>query len=81
MKIVVHLNDGVDKSYLLVFDRTAISRREAKLLVDRNDDAAAKLLILQSNKRHELAPEDIKRAEFGADFVMSRRGYSAERLF
>lgn len=80
MKIVVHLNHGVDKSYLLVFGKNAISRSEVRELVERNDDSAAKLLMLQSDQRHELTQTEIRRAEFAADFVMNQHGYSSERL-
>ncbi len=80
MKIVVHLNHGVDKSYLLVFGKNSITRDQVRQIINQNDDISAKQLIFKSGERYELNPSEARRAEMVADFVVSQHGYSAERL-
>ncbi len=80
MKIIVHLNDNIDKSYLLVFNKKMVSRDRIKRLIDRNDHASAKSLLRHSNQSHILLPSQKRKAEVIADFVMSPNGYCVERL-
>lgn len=80
MKIVVHMNDTAEESYLLVFNGKIVQRDRIKRLIDRNDHASARSLLKHSNQRHVLLLSQKRKAEVAADFVMSPNDYSVERL-
>ena len=81
MKILVHLNHGADKSYLLGFAGRITTRQEVKaILKDRNEDRAITTLFAHSARRVPVSPKDRQKAEGIADFVVSQHGYTAERL-
>ena len=44
------------------------------------DNDATGMLFVQSAQKMEISSEDRQKAECAADFVVSRHGYSAERL-
>ncbi len=79
MKVLVHLNHGVDKSYLLAFRREDITKDELKSLIDGDAKAVDKLFI-KATQRVEISPKDLPKAGRTADFVISHHGYTAERL-
>ncbi|MBI2095593.1 MAG: hypothetical protein HYT89_05450 [Candidatus Omnitrophica bacterium] len=80
MKVLIHLNRGERGSYLLSFKGNAAARRVKTILRDPNQDRMLRTLLMQSVRRVEVASRDRKKAEASARFVVSQRGYTAERL-
>lgn len=83
MKVVVHLNHGNDRSYLLNFGKSVTKKDIAKLLNDERKDAAETLLgyaALKSAFKIEIPTQDRQKAELAADYTVSQHGYIAERL-
>lgn len=83
MKVLVHLNHGVDKSYLLNFGKNATKASINRMLEDAKRDAAETLLNYASVAgitKVLVAPSEIHKAEFEADYTVSQHGYIAERL-
>ncbi len=79
MTVIVHLNHGINKSYLITMGNQ-ITRGEVRRMVDRNDDDSLKTLITKSETMVEISDKEKKMTERIADFIMSQQGYSAERL-
>ncbi len=80
MKIVINPRHISDKSYLVVFSRDKISKDSIRKLIEKNDDVSARRLLVHSDRWHKLLPSQKRRAEAAADFIVSPRGYSVERL-
>ena len=80
MKVLIHLKRGRTGSYLLSFKGSDAARRVKAILGDSNQDRVLRTLLMKSTKRVEVASEDRRKAEASARFVVSRRGYTAERL-
>ncbi len=79
MKILIHLNHGADKSYLLHFDESFAAKRLRSILNAGNQDAMVHKLFRISAQNMEVSPRERKEAEAQADFIVSD-GYTAERL-
>ena len=83
MRVVVHLNHGTDRSYLLDFGKD-MSKEDIDDLLEREGATAAELLMvyaaLTSAVRMEIHDGEIKKAEQTADYTLSQRGYVMERL-
>ena len=83
MKVLVHLNHGVDRSYLLNFGKSVTKKDIAKLLRNGEDYGAEALLsyaAIKSAFKVEVPVQDRKKAEFEADYTVSQHGYISERL-
>lgn len=83
MKVLVHLNHGVDKSYLLNFGKNATKQTINRMLRDDKKDAVESMLkyaLIAGINKVEITPSEIKKTEFEADFTVSQHGYIAERL-
>ena len=80
MKILVHFNNGVDKSYLFVVDRKVAEEKFRELLATREAEEVISELVGYSSAMIEIQPEDRKRFELLADFTLSQHEYTAERL-
>ena len=80
MRVLIHLNHGRNESYLLSFKGSTAVKRVKTILGDRNQDRAIRTLLIRSVKRVEVNLQDRKKAAASADFVVSRRGYTVERL-
>ncbi len=84
MKVLVHLNHGSDKSYMIHFGNRA-TRRVIKSVLEIDQPDAAQVLyryaqILKSVPVTEVPKKDKARATLEADFVVGHQGYIAERL-
>lgn len=79
MKVLVHLNHGLNKTYLLHFNRR-MTRETIRQILTADDSVATQMLILASAKKVEVAAEEKISAERSADFVISQQGYTAEKL-
>ena len=83
MRVLVHLNHGVDRSYMLNFGESVTKKDVAEILGSDEDDVAEALLGYAATKsafKIEVPVQDRKKAEFEADFTVSQHGYSTERL-
>jgi len=79
MKVLVHLNHGLDKSYLLGFEHLGAKEVRA-ILENSNEDLAIQKLMACSTKQDEIAPNKKQQAQNLADFTLSQHGYTIERL-
>ncbi len=84
MKVLVHLNHGIDKSYMLNFGNRITKVAIKKVLYLGQDDAAQAIYgyaeILGSVQKIEVPETKKKSAGLEADFVVGHQGYIAERL-
>jgi hypothetical protein len=80
VKVLVHLNHGHDKSYLLTFDRETTPKMLKEILESDDSDQTIRDLIAYSAKQVEIKPKDRRKAESVAHFIVNQRGYGAERL-
>ena len=80
MKVLVHLNHGINKSYLLCFERNMTAQSIKEILGCTDPDHAIKRLLMYSSKRMEVSPKDRQKAEKLAHFTISQRGYTFEQL-
>ena len=80
MKVLVHMNHGSDKSYLLSFDREMTAKGLKVILEDTDPDHAIERLMLYSAGRVEVKPKDRHKAEGLANFTISQHGCTLERL-
>ena len=84
MKVLVHLNHGVDKSYLLNFGNRVTKGAIKKVLHLGQDDAAQAIFgyanVLENVQKIEVPEIWKKSAALDADFVVGHQGYIAERL-
>ena len=80
MKVLVHLNHGFDKSYLLSFDKEMTADRLKKISEYPGPDRAIQVFMMYSSKQIEVASTDRQKAEGLASFTISQKGYSIERL-
>ena len=83
IKVLVHLNHGVDKSYLLNFGENATRRTINRMLKNDKKDAVESMLkyaLIAGIDKVEVTPSEVRKTEFEADFIVSQRGYIAERL-
>ncbi len=84
MKVVVHLNHGIDKSYMLNFGNK-VKKEEIKKVLELGEDDAAHAIysyarISKSVQMIELGEKEKQKAGHQADFVVGHQGYIAERL-
>ena len=84
MKVLVHLNHGVDKSYMLDFGNRINKDAVKKVLRLGQDDAAQAIYgyanLLDSVQKTEVPETRKKSAGLDADFVVGHQGYISERL-
>ena len=84
MKVLIHLNHGADKSYLLNFGNRVTKDAIKKVLRLGQDDAAQAIYgyanILENVQKIEVPEIWKKSAALHADFVVGHQGYISERL-
>ena len=80
MKVLVHLNHGFNKSYLLSFDKEMKADRLKKISQGPDPDCAIQAFMMCSSKQIEVNSKDRQKAESLASFTVSQSGYSIERL-
>lgn len=80
MKVLVHLNHGVDKSYLLAFKPNMTAGRLKAMIGSPDQDRAIQVLLARSSGHVEVLKKEKKKAESLADFTISQHGYTSERL-
>ena len=84
MKVLVHLNHGIDKSYLLNFGNKVKKGDINNVLHLGQDDAAKAIysyaLLSESVQKIEIPDNEKGNAGLEADFVVGHQGYIAERL-
>ena len=84
MKVLVHLNHGIDKSYMLNFGNK-VKKEDIKKVLHLGQDDAAKAIygyanLLESVQKIEIPDKGKVKAGFEVDFVVGHQGYIAERL-
>lgn len=79
MKVLIHLNHGSNKGFLLKLKENVFVADVKKIIEDYDRDGAITKLILRSSSMVELSPEDTKKAKPWADFTISG-GYTVEKL-
>ena len=79
MKVLVHLNHGIDRSFLLYFRRDITGKKIQSILAHRNCSAAIQKLMMKSSTITEVPAQDKKKVEALANFTVADH-YSAERL-
>ncbi len=85
MKVLMHLNHGVNKSYMIDFGSSVTHRDVTRLLTEGEDKAVKSLLcyasIRKANKIEVTgSSRRIRKAACQADFTVSQHGYTAQRL-
>ena len=83
MKVLIHLNHGIDRSYMLNFGKSVTKKDVAKLVDAGVDNAVSSLFAyaaIRSIGKVEIPTEDKRKAELGADFTLSQHSYISERL-
>ena len=80
MKVLVHLNHGFAKSYLLSFNKEMTTDRLKRISEDPDPDHAIQVFMMYSSKQIEVNAKDRQKAESLASFTISQKGYSIERL-
>ena len=80
MKVLVHLNHGLDKSYLLSFNKGMKADRLKEISQYPDSDHAIQAYMMHSSRRIEVHAKDRQKAEGLASFTISQSGYSIERL-
>ena len=80
MKVLVDLNHDASKSYLLDFEGKSTEAWARTILKHPDQDQVIMKLLAHATKRKEIVPKDRQRAKGLACFVVSQRGYTAERL-
>ncbi len=84
MKVLVHLNHGIDKSYMLDFG-SKVKKTDIKTVLHLGQDDAAQAIygyanLLESVQKIEVFTGQKVKAGLEADFVVGHQGYIAERL-
>ena len=79
MKIVIHLNHGTNRSFLLEVNHGTSVRAVREILSSPNHDIAVTKLIKRSHVITELFETDKEKAERSADFTVSN-DFVVERL-
>ncbi len=79
MKVLVHLNQRVHKSYMLSFG-AGIQREEIRNIVEADHETSIQRLIAKSQDIVEVPAGQKQIAIHTADFSVSQNGYSQERL-
>lgn len=83
MKVLVHLNNGNQNSYLLNFGKSATKKAICRILDDGKKDSVDALFgyaQVAGIEKVKIVPSEIKKIEINADFTVSQHGYTAERL-
>ena len=78
MKVFVHLNHGVDQSYLLTFSN-GVTTKEIRGILDIDYKRAVHLLMVKASSRVVVSPKDRQKARMISDFVLTD-GFTMERL-
>ena len=83
MKVLMHVNHGTNKMYLLNFGKS-VTRQDVKQLLSESHESAAEVILryaaITSATRIDIKPEDRLSAQSEADFTISDSGYVSERL-
>ncbi len=84
MKVLVHLNNGSDKSYMLNFG-SEVSRSTIQIVLRLDGEDAAQVIYNYANlldrvQKTEVPPNQKSKATLEADFVVGHQGYISERL-
>ena len=79
MTVLVHLNHGINKTYLVRLN-AGMTRDDLKKVLAAGQNRAAERLFLRSHEKIEVTPQDVPKAAMAADFVVSQYGYTSERL-
>ncbi len=79
MKVLIHLNHGINKTFLLSLKSYVTTGRVRKILADANKTVTSHLLK-HTAAINEISPKNKKKAQGKADFIVSENGYTLERL-
>ncbi len=84
MKVLVHLNHGSDKSYMLNFG-AEVSRSTIQIVLRLDGEDAAQVIYNYANlldrvQKTEIPADKKTKAACEADFVVGHQGYISERL-
>lgn len=82
MKILVHLNHGVDKSYMLNFGNR-VRKEDIKEVLQLGQNDAAQVIfgyasLLECVEKVEIPEKEKNKAGFKADFIVGHQGRIAE---
>lgn len=80
MKILVHLNHGSDKSYLLTFENPMNLEKLRLILEDKDHDRMIRWLMMASSKSVEVKPKDRKKLEAQSDITIRQDVYLIQKL-
>ena len=84
MRVLVHLNHGINKSYMLDFGSRMNKNTVKQILRLWQEDAAQAMFcyasLFDNARKIEISNKEKGRAEFEADFVVGHQGYVAEKL-
>ena len=80
IRVLVHLNNGAPKSYLLTFGPDMPTERLKTILDDADPDRGIQRLMLNSVSHIEIPPDRLRWSETQAQFTLSQKSYSVEQL-
>jgi hypothetical protein len=84
MKVLVHLNHGIDKSYMFNFGNR-VSKGTIKGILNHGQDDAAQAIygyanLLETVRKIEVPAGQKVKAGLEADFIIGHQGYISEKL-
>ena len=79
MTVLVHLNHGINKTYLVDLGDD-MTRETLQNMMACGAERAAERIFLRSKDRIEVPAEETQKAAMAADFIVSQAGYTSERL-
>ena len=79
MKVLVHLNHTINKSFMLAFGQGTTPGKVRAILENASQEAAIQTLLLRAASRVEIPAPQKRRAQAAADFTITE-SYTLERL-
>lgn len=80
MKILIHLNHNINKTFLFVLHEPKPQEELARLVETAEPEAVLQRLASASDAMVEIPPSELKRFELLADLTFNQLGYTSERL-
>ncbi len=81
LKVLVNLNHGSDKSFLLLYGSSITADQLKAIIDDPDDDRAIRMLMQCASNYEEISQKDRRRLESEAAFTVNQQsGYTVQRL-
>lgn len=80
VKVIIRMNHGSNKSYLLNFEGRACKIAQTILQSNANQNSKIQKLMMFAGSRQEMDKQIRRENSFLAHYTISQSGYTAERL-